>query len=343
MENTPINDNVLDSELTSNESEIGAEGLDSVLQSAGFASLQDAYDQTNTDNLEELYEILEQQVNSETAEDNPILGLIRILGRLLGIGNKGKYKKHSSRKKLSRAVRRHNKRNSKKARSGVRQAVRGSIHTTRRRNSRPKKTIPPKKEKETEPKNTEPKGEKPQYNINPIPPIGLGSIPSTAPKANMHPMTVKFPKKKKPKPSKPPFRAKLKFYALGMLHPQGPVFDSNYSTQLQEMGSNLDRDSTYRLSITIGLRMAGRAYTPAEMNQTNLPAGGVLQGPRGNLITPNQALLGRARFILRQIAANVTDPMLRRSILSGRSSRINIIFNRNTANGPTGANIQAVR
>ena len=51
MENTPINDNALDSELTSNESEIGAEGLDLVLQSAGFASLQDAYDQTNTGSL----------------------------------------------------------------------------------------------------------------------------------------------------------------------------------------------------------------------------------------------------------------------------------------------------
>ena len=129
------------------------------------------------------------------------------------------------------------------------------------------------------------------YNISEIPSMGIGSIPSTAPRATMRPMRVTFPTKKKPKP---PFRAKLKFYDLGMLHPMGPIFNANYSTQLQEIGRNLERDSTYRLSITIGIRMAGRAYTTAEMNQTNLPAGGVLQDRAGNRVTPNQALQNRA-------------------------------------------------
>ena len=335
-----LQDNALESELTPNEPEVLSETeLEVALQSAGFSSLEDAYTQYKVSSLEELHEALEQQVTPEVTENNPILGLIRAIGRLLGIGRKSKYRRYKNRKGVERGARKMIIGNTKKAISGERQAVRGSTHTTRRRRRHRKQsqsTIPSTAVQVPIPST------KPNYNINPIPSMQPGNIPSTHPQATMEKLPVKFPPIKK---TPPPFKAPLKPYNLEMLEPQGPAFTnkSQADTQTQEMARYLARDTTYKLVITIGYRLSGVALTSAQMNATKLPTGGFITGPTGKPVTPNQALQNRASFMLKQLASYITDPVLRRSILSGRSPRVIIRIDKNTVSGPPGAKIQAYR
>lgn len=335
-----LQDNALESELTPNEPEILPETeLETALQAAGFINLEDVFAQNDVTSLVELHEALEQQVDSETTEDNPILGLIRAIGRLLGIGRKSNYHRYRNRKMAERAKNRRERRNARLAKKGKR-TIGGnysSIKRTRRR-KKSQSTIPSTNVKTPVPST------RPYYNIAPLPAMKSSNKPSHS-KASMKKMPVKVPPHKKIPPPPPPFRAPLKPYHLDMLEPQGPAFtdDTKAVNEAKEMANYLERDSTYKLVITIGYRLAGAALTSTQMNSTKLPTGGFIAGPSGKPVTPNQALQNRASFMLKQLAKYIKDPALRSDILSGRSTRVIITIDRNTTSGPPGAKIQAFR
>lgn len=136
MENSHLSDNALDTEVTSNDVAIEDVTLNSALQAAGFADLDDAYAQTSTGSLEELQAALAQQVDLASGEDNPILKLIRALGRLVGIGKKRRgHKRYRNQKKL----RKKRQKTLRDNRNGARKSMPGSHG---RKIHRPKKTKP---------------------------------------------------------------------------------------------------------------------------------------------------------------------------------------------------------